>query len=471
MGVPVPKADGLTLRCAWRGDFGSGHSLAVVNDGLTGALEQQGAEVVRRGRAELALDQPLVGVAGQWPPRFDAPAGGPFVLYQPWEFGCVPAQWVEPIRRTVDEVWTPSSASRDAYVAAGIAPELVQVMPNGVDLDRFCPEGAARSLPEADVTFLFVGGALYRKGIDRLIEAWVQAFGPDDGARLVLKTFGGDSFYRGATAEGLVAAAGSSVTLLDGQLGFDELPALYRAADVLVQPYRGEGFCLPALEALACGVPVIVTAGGSTDDFVSDACAWRIPAERVALARGWLPPELEPEGEAWLLEPDAAALARALREAADEHRRAEKAAQARAHAQRLGWTEVARIAAGRIAALSGGEPVRELRPPAVPNRRGFLFVADADGWADAVCAYASAFPPGADTTLLLPVSEPADVVAALTARGHDPDELADVALADTTEHGPAAIELAADAVIRVGGPGRARRTVPPDPVALRALVP
>ncbi len=41
--------------------------------------------------------------------------------------------------------------------------------------------------------------------------------------------------------------------LLDDEVPYDRLPSLYRAADVLVQPYRGEGFCLPALEALACG--------------------------------------------------------------------------------------------------------------------------------------------------------------------------------------------------------------------------
>src|SRR5919198_3696348 len=78
-----------------------------------------------------------VGVASHWPPRFEAPSAGPFVLYQPWEFGRVPKSWVEEIRVKVDEVWTPSEASRQAYVTSGVAPELVHVVPNGVDLTRF----------------------------------------------------------------------------------------------------------------------------------------------------------------------------------------------------------------------------------------------------------------------------------------------------------------------------------------------
>jgi glycosyltransferase involved in cell wall biosynthesis len=57
--------------------------------------------------------------------------------------------------------------------------------------------------------------------------------------------------------------------------------ALYRSADAYVSPYRGEGFNMPVLEAAACGVPVICTGGGTTDDFVTDAFALKIQS-RIA---------------------------------------------------------------------------------------------------------------------------------------------------------------------------------------------
>ena len=55
------------------------------------------------------------------------------------------------------------------------------------------------------------------------------------------------------------------------------MAALYRSCDVLVHPYRGEGFAMPVLEAMASGLPVVVTAGGPTDEFCPDAAGWRIP--------------------------------------------------------------------------------------------------------------------------------------------------------------------------------------------------
>ena len=158
--------------------------------------------------------------------------------------------------------------------------------PNGVDLERFAPDGPALRAADgagAACTFLFVGGTIWRKGIDVLLAAWARAFGPDDDVRLVVKDFGVDGAYRGQTAGDEVRALAARddvapVTYLTEDLPADELPALYRAADVVVLPYRGEGFCLPALEAMACGVPVIHTGAGPTGEFCP-------PRRRLAAAR------------------------------------------------------------------------------------------------------------------------------------------------------------------------------------------
>jgi glycosyltransferase involved in cell wall biosynthesis len=475
------------VACVWRGDGGSGHSLAVVNDALVAAIEGEGG-VVERTIQELGSSPTAsVGVAQHWPPSFDPPSAGPFVLYQPWEFGRVPKRWVEEVRRTVDEVWAPSHAAREAFVASGVAPDLVHVVPNGIDPERFTPDGPRRALPtQKSSVLLFVGGMTYRKGIDLLLEAYRRAFTSDDDVCLVLKAFGSRTFYRGQTAEDAVrvfqAVPGApELVLVDEDLAFDAIPALYRACDVLVQPYRGEGFCLPALEALACGRPVIVTDGGSTDDFVPAECGWRVPSRRVPLPAGALPPDYDLAGEGFLLEPDGDALVAALRAAADPAERSARAAHARAQAERFTWARAGAVAAERLAALRDRTPIRRIAPTAVPDRRGFVFVIPAEWgrpetWAGPLRAYAEAFKAGDDTTLVLPTLDEAEALALasaeLEAGGFDLEGLADICIADSSATVTEALELAADAMICANGhrPTRARLVVPPEPAALRAAV-
>ena len=200
------------------------------------------------------------------------------------------------VRERVDRVWVPSAFVRDGYVAGGMPPGIVDVVPNGVDLERFAPDGGARdsrARAGAACTFLFVGGTIWRKGIDVLLAAWARAFGPGDDVRLVVKDFGVDSSYKGQTAGDDVRALAARtdvapVTYLTEDLPAAELPALYRAADVVVLPYRAEGFCLPALEAMACGVPVIHTAAGPTGEFCPPDAGWPLqlaPRRRSRRAR------------------------------------------------------------------------------------------------------------------------------------------------------------------------------------------
>ncbi len=88
---------------------------------------------------------------------------------------------------------------------------------------------------------------------------------------LVVKDVGAAGVYRNGDRDAMRAYAASGelprVRLIEDELSDDELAALYRACDVLVHPYRGEGFAMPVLEAMACGLPVIVTGGGPTDEF------------------------------------------------------------------------------------------------------------------------------------------------------------------------------------------------------------
>ena len=61
-------------------------------------------------------------------------------------------------------------------------------------------------------------------------------------------------------------------------MGWEELAGLYAACDCLVHPYRGEGFGLPIAEAMACGLPAIVTGYGAAMDFCDERTSYPILA-------------------------------------------------------------------------------------------------------------------------------------------------------------------------------------------------
>ncbi len=231
---------------------------------------------------------PYAWIRHQWPPQKEAPKGAKWIIKQPWEFTALRKDFFEFFRQA-DEIWTPSNFSRNAFINSGLDPDKVQIIPNGVDPRIFSPKGNIPDLPtKKTFRFLYVGGTIYRKGIDILLDAYVRSFTNSDDVCLVIKDIGGGSYYRGQTAEQLIEQIRKNPTAPEilyskSTISEEQLAELYRACDVLVSPYRGEGFSMPSLEAMACGTPVMVTAGGATDDFVDETVGWFIPSKTVDL--------------------------------------------------------------------------------------------------------------------------------------------------------------------------------------------
>ena len=87
------------------------------------------------------------------------------------------------------------------------------------------------------------------------------------------------------------------VILLDEAIPQAELPSLYKAADAFVLPTRGEGWGRPVMEAMAMGLPAIVTNWSGTTAFISDATAYPLPYELKAAPTGehhyWAEPSVD----------------------------------------------------------------------------------------------------------------------------------------------------------------------------------
>jgi glycosyltransferase involved in cell wall biosynthesis len=145
---------------------------------------------------------------------------------------------------------------------------------------------------------------------------------------------------------------------------------LYRSCDVLVHPYRGEGFAMPVLEAMASGIPPIVTGGGPTDEFCPPEVGWRIKASRAEFQSERVG-NYDTVGRPWVLEPDAGHLAELLRAAAaDPDEVARRGTAARAAAERYGWNEIAGRDSARMVALLEGVARTHTRARGTRFRRG-----------------------------------------------------------------------------------------------------
>ncbi len=130
------------------------------------------------------------------------------------------------------------------------------IIPNGVDIHHFCPEvKPIEGLCDGKLNILFVGRLEKRKGADYLIKAYLKVKKAIPNSRLVIV---GPGTRLRKKYERQVEHDGIADVVFVGQVGFDELPSYYRAADIFCSPAtERESFGIVLLEAMASGRPVV----------------------------------------------------------------------------------------------------------------------------------------------------------------------------------------------------------------------
>jgi SAM-dependent methyltransferase/glycosyltransferase involved in cell wall biosynthesis len=313
----APLRQGANVAGYFRSEFGIGEAARLLVDGLdaaevphvtstyTRAPTRHGHAFEDRGEGQPYATN-IVCVNVDRIEQFACDAGPEFfagrrtVGYWWWEAGALP-EHLRSALDVVDEVWVGSEYVRSLIAPVTEKPVLVIPIP----LPPPSPANIPREqlgLPEGFL-FLFMFdffSSIERKNPLGLIEAYRRAFGPDDGAALVLKSVNGAN--RLAELELLRAAAAGRVdiTIIDRYVSAEERTGMMEACDCYASLHRSEGLGLTMAEAMVLEKPVVATGWSGNLEFMSDDTSYLVRHEMTVLERDHGP---YPAGAQWA-EPD-----------------------------------------------------------------------------------------------------------------------------------------------------------------------
>ncbi|MGD9996128.1 MAG: glycosyltransferase [Ilumatobacteraceae bacterium] len=277
-------------------------TVAVVNADQFEALEQDHPEVFTASRR-------LIG-------------------YWFWELEYIPRAMREVLPK-VDEVWAGSRFVADAFRRVATIP--VRHVPIPLPAPDVSARGRSSFAPLAEADDRFVFGVVLdhfsvteRKNPIGAIRAFRQAFGPDEGPLLVVKTMNGDQRWPQHEAVRAAAEGRPDIVVWDEHLDRGDHMAFIRSLDALVSLHRSEGLGLHLAEAMWLGTPTIATRYSGNLDFMDDDNSLLVDAALVAVTNG---EGVYPARARWA-EPDLDAAAHAMRRIVNEPQLAARLATA-----------------------------------------------------------------------------------------------------------------------------------------------
>ncbi len=262
-----------------------------------------------------------------------------------------PSEWVRQANR-MDEVWVPSEFNRQGFVDSGVK-RPVHRIPLGVDPNYFHP--GIRGVPNPTGEFVFLSNFEWgeRKEPWLLLKAFNDVFTAGEPVRLVCKIINKDPevHVRREIANLRLKESGGKISFVfNREFPYYQLGAFYRSADCFISAGRGEGWDMPLMEAMACGLPAIATDWGAHTEFVHEGIAYPLRVRKTIPAIAKCPYY---EGFRWA-DPDPDHLRVLLRQVYDDREEARRRgiAAAREMAERWTWDHTARKILARLTELN-----------------------------------------------------------------------------------------------------------------------
>jgi autotransporter strand-loop-strand O-heptosyltransferase len=196
---------------------------------------------------------------------------GPKIAYNVWESTLQPEEFFNKLKE-YDELWVPSKWQRDCTIAQGYDPDKIKVVPEGVDVHTFYPEETTHELTsDGRFKFFLAGRWDYRKSTKEIIETFLKTFDKDEPVDLIVSidNMWGKNMDGFETTEERLA----HYNLIDSRVKIIHFPSredyikILKSCNVFVSCARSEGWNLPLIEAMACGVPSIYSNGSGQLEF------------------------------------------------------------------------------------------------------------------------------------------------------------------------------------------------------------
>lgn len=239
--------------------------------------EDERINEVRRKQKDLDVTQVVYGQGDV----FFKNSGRYKVGYSMLEVTGIPSDWVEQAN-SLDEIWVPSEFNRETFASSGVT-RPIHVMPLGVDINYFHPFIKARRIEDRFV-FMSVFEWGERKAPEILLQAYNQEFSSSDDVVLLLKVINTDpalNIERHVDAMRLRADRAPVVIVLNQNIPSYQMGSIYCSSDCFVLPTRGEGWGMPTLEAMACGLPTISTHWSAQTEFFNEDVGYPIDLKRL----------------------------------------------------------------------------------------------------------------------------------------------------------------------------------------------
>ncbi|MFK8011202.1 MAG: glycosyltransferase [Marinicellaceae bacterium] len=182
-----------------------------------------------------------------------------------------PEEWINQANK-MDEIWVPSEFNIQTMQSCGLKRPIYKV-PLGVDTDYFNPQ--IQSIKNQNNDYVFFTNIEWgeRKNPNMQLKQFNKTFKASDDVCMVAKLNNRDpsiSLQNEIKKLNLKDTGGRIYFIINRVFDFYQLPLLYRSIDCYITAGRGEGWDMPLMEAMACGLPTIATNWGAHQEFATD---------------------------------------------------------------------------------------------------------------------------------------------------------------------------------------------------------